>query len=253
MRPVVIAANWKMNTALESGRELLSGILSRLPTDLVNTEVIVCPPFTHIVPFSQMIEGENIALGAQNLWEQTEGAYTGEISALMLQDFCQYVIVGHSERREYAGETDALVNRKVKRAIAHGLTPILCVGESSEIRSRGDYLEFVANQLEQALAGVAATDPLYVAYEPIWAIGSGAAAGAEQAQEVCGRLRTVLQKKLGEEAAAQIPVLYGGSTTAHNLAEFIAQSDIDGALVGGASLKAEIFSAMVEIGTRARD
>jgi triosephosphate isomerase len=210
---------------------------------------VLCPPFTDLAAVSAVVAGTGIGLGAQNLYPENSGAYTGEVSPVMLKEICQYVILGHSERRGYFGETDAFVNRKIKAALAHGLTPIVCVGENLEQNERGETDAFVSGQVRAALAGLSAEDALKLvfAYEPIWAIGTGRAATAEGANRVIGGVvRATLAEVLGAGLAARIRIQYGGSMTAGNARELLAQPDIDGGLIGGASLKADDFVAIVQ-------
>ncbi len=199
---------------------------------------------------SETLKGSNIAVGAQNMHWAESGAYTGEISAPMLKGLATYVIIGHSERRQYFAETDETVNKKAHSAVAAGLTPILCVGESLEQNERGETQAFVSGQVRAALAGFTADQvkQIIIAYEPIWAIGTGKAATAQQANDICGGVvRKTVGEMFGAEAAAAIRILYGGSTNEKNIGEIMAQPDIDGALIGGASLKVESYAAMVKI------
>lgn len=212
-------------------------------------QVIICPPFTALAAVSQITAGSPIGLGAQNMHQEKEGAYTGEISPDMLKDAgCQYVILGHSERRQFFGETSQGVNAKVFAALANGLIPIVCVGESLSEREAGNTEKVVAGQVKESLAGI---DPrqaqkILVAYEPVWAIGTGKTASASDAQQVNGLIRALLEEMFGREASQAVRILYGGSVKPDNTAGLMQQPDIDGALVGGASLKAESFAAIIK-------
>lgn len=247
MRRPFVAGNWKMfNTAAEA-RVLISEFLPGLAA-IQGVEIVICPPFTSILPVAALLEGTGIGVGAQNMHWEASGAYTGEVSAPMLAEFCKYVIIGHSERRAYFGETDASVNRKVKSALAHGLVPIMCVGETLEENEAGITRAVVTRQVQAGLDGVdaASITPIVIAYEPVWAIGTGRAATAEGANQVIADIiRRVLGKMYGESLAQDVRVLYGGSVKASNAGEFFRQVDIDGALVGGASLKASEFIPIV--------
>ncbi len=249
-RPL-IAGNWKMNTTLQEGM-VLATALQQLLEEATGVEVAVCPPFVSVATVAAALRGSSLKVGAQNMHHEETGAFTGEVSAPMLRDMCQYVILGHSERRRDFGETDEMVNRKVKRALEAGLQPILCVGESQEERQRGIYAAVVMRSLMACLDGVETADGLVVAYEPVWAIGTGMAANGEQAQVMAGLVRQVLGQRFGEGSAAMVPVLYGGSVTPANIQEFVSQPDIDGALVGGASLDAKQFAEIVRITGKAK-
>ncbi|MDO8751255.1 MAG: triose-phosphate isomerase [Dehalococcoidia bacterium] len=251
MAKPLIAGNWKMNTTLQDGM-VLATALQQLLEGVTGVEVVLCPPFVSVAAVAAALRGSPLKVGAQNMHHEDKGAFTGEVSAPMLRDLCQYVIVGHSERRRDFGETDEVVNRKVKKALEVGLRPILCVGESLEQRQRGIYAAVVMRSLMACLDGVEAPNGLVVAYEPVWAIGTGMAASGEQAQVMAGLVRQVLGQRFGEGVAASVPVLYGGSVTPANIQEFVSQPDIDGALVGGASLDAKQFAEIVRITARAR-
>ena len=249
-RKTIIAGNWKMN-------QLASGVpafVKELTADLAvgaGEEVVLCVPFPLIPAMKEALQGADVKVGAQDVSAHDKGAYTGEVSGAMLQDLgVAYGIVGHSECRAYHGETDELVNAKLKALLANGITPIVCVGESLEQRDAGVTLDFVASQVRAGLADISAEQApgVVIAYEPIWAIGTGRTATAEQAQEVCAHIRAVLGGMYGEETAKQISVLYGGSMNGKNCAELLAQPDIDGGLIGGASLKAAEFAGMVKAG-----
>lgn len=242
MRQNLVAGNWKMNGSKADIKELLDGIKKGIG-DVETAEVAVCPPFIYLGEVEAQLSGTPIAWGAQNLSTEEKGAFTGEISAAMINDFgCKYVLVGHSERRSLYGEDDAVVAKKFSVARAAGLKPILCIGETLEEREKGVTNDVVARQLEAviSLEGVAALADGVIAYEPVWAIGTGKTATPEQAQEVHAFIRGLLAAK-DEAVAARVQILYGGSMNAANAAELLAQTDIDGGLIGGASLKAEDF------------
>jgi triosephosphate isomerase (TIM) len=247
-RQYVMAGNWKMfKTRSEAQSMVLE--LRQLAQGSEEVEVVVCPPFTALPAVSQVLEGTKIRLGAQNVHWEDEGAFTGEISAGMLLDCaCKYVIIGHSERRQYFHETDEVINRKLKKVLGTELRPILCVGEMLEEREAGRVEEVVLGQLEGDLAGLTAesVSRIIIAYEPVWAIGTGRTATPEIAQEVHSMIRRWLAGRYGEELAAGIRILYGGSVKPDNTADLMAQADIDGALVGGASLTAGSFAKIVK-------
>ena len=244
MRIPMIAGNWKMNTTLSEAVELVSKMRSGLD-EIANVEKIICPPFVSLAAVNELIKGGSIKLGAQNLYFEEKGAYTGEISPLMLAELCEFVIIGHSERRQYFGESGDIVNRKVKAALKANLKPILCVGEKLEENEAGKTEEVIAEQLRSSLAGIDSLDTVTIAYEPIWAIGTGRAATGRQANDTIGFIRRSIAGLGTEEAAGKMRILYGGSVTADNATEFIKQPEIDGALVGGASLKADQFLSIV--------
>lgn len=239
----MIAGNWKMNTDVVSGLELAREILER-SDGTTGVEKIVCPPFVALAGISELLGGSSVHVGAQNVSANENGAYTGEISTSMLEGLASHVIVGHSERRALYDETSADVAAKAAAVVSAGLIPILCVGEALEIRQAGNAVSFVADQLESSLAGYTAWESLIVAYEPVWAIGTGEAATSEQAQEMTAVCREVI-RKLAPNAADSVRVLYGGSVNSGNIDELLEQPDIDGALVGGASLKADEFSKLI--------
>ncbi|MCH8911114.1 MAG: triose-phosphate isomerase [Chloroflexi bacterium] len=243
IRTPVIAGNWKMNTDVVSGLELAREILER-SDGITGVEKIVCPPFVALAGISELLGGSSVHVGAQNVSANENGAYTGEISTSMLEGLVSHVIVGHSERRALYDETSADVAAKAAAVVSAGLIPILCVGEAIEIRQAGNAISFVADQLESSLAGYTAWESLIVAYEPVWAIGTGEAATSEQAQEMTAVCREVI-RKLAPNAADSVRVLYGGSVNSGNIDELLEQPDIDGALVGGASLKADEFSRLI--------
>lgn len=248
MRKPMMAGNWKMNKTINEAVALARAIREQV-NDITNVDCVVCPPFIDIPMVSAELMGSNVAVGAQNMHWAESGAYTGEISAAMLKNLANYVIIGHSERRQYFAETDESVNKKAHAAVAAGLTPIICVGESLEQNERGETRDFVSGQVKAALAGFTANQmaDIIIAYEPIWAIGTGRAATAQQANDICGSVvRAAVGEFLGAEAAATIRILYGGSANEKNIGELMAQPDIDGALIGGASLKVESYVSMVK-------
>jgi len=245
MRTPIIAGNWKMNTTVQEAADLVSEMLGFLER-LREVERVICPPFLSLVTVGRLLRATSVKLGAQNMYFEEKGAYTGEVSPLMLAGLCQYVILGHSERRQYFKETDRMINRKVKAALAHGLSPILCVGERLEENEAGRTEEVVTGQVKRGLAGVKSPGGLVIAYEPVWAIGTGKAATGKQANETIGIIRATVAELFGPKVAAAIRIQYGGSVSSTNIAEFLKQPDIDGALVGGASLKAKEFLSIVE-------
>lgn len=249
MRPI-IAANWKMNKTGREAEEFLADFKARLDQQpgAQGVEVVLCPPFTLLETVGRLCSGSGIRLGAQNIHWEKSGAYTGEISALMLKDLgVEYVIVGHSERRRHFGEDDRAVALKTRAALENGLTPIICVGEKIEERRSGRTKEVVGNQLQGALQeiDVALSGRVVVAYEPLWAIGTGEAASGNDANMVAAHLRGILSDLAGVEVAAGVRIQYGGSVTAVNAAEFLLQPEIQGALVGGASLAPDSFAGIV--------
>ncbi len=247
MRRILIAGNWKMNLDSAEGTGLAEDLLD-LSGGWPEVDVVVCPPFVTLAAVAEVISGTPIQLGAQNMHDQDSGAYTGEVSAGMLLTVgCKWVILGHSERRQLFGETDAGVNGKLARALEVGLLPIVCVGETLDEREAGKTVEVVKKQLQDGLAGVAVEDmnAVTMAYEPIWAIGTGKVATVEQAGEVHEFIRSWLNDSYGNEIAERVRILYGGSVKPSNAAELLALPDIDGALVGGASLKADLFDGII--------
>lgn len=244
MRPWIVAGNWKMNNTLAESSALAKGIVDATG-NITTGEIVLAPPFTALTTVSRAIAGSNVRLAAQNFYFEEKGAYTGEISPLMLKDVgCTYVIIGHSERRKYFHETDEGVNTKARKALEQGLKPIICVGETDAEREEGITEFIVGIQIKKALLGIDSPDNLIIAYEPVWAIGTGKTATPEQAQDVHGFIRNEL-KKLFHEAADSVRILYGGSVTADNAGELAAKKDIDGALVGGAALKVENFTGII--------
>ena len=247
-RTTLIAGNWKMNNDREAAKALAAELVEALPEVPAGVEVLVCPPTIDLCCVAHKLEGSAIALGAQNCYWEASGAYTGETSVPMLKSAgCTYCIIGHSERRDYFHESDEDQNKKAKALVAGGIVPVFCCGEPLEVREAGTYVEHVVAQVKAGLEGLelASADQLVVAYEPIWAIGTGMTATADDAQEVCHAVREALVELFGAEMADGIRVLYGGSAKPGNIAELVAKPDVDGALVGGASLKAADFSAMV--------
>ena len=239
-RKKIVAGNWKMNMTPSQAVKLCADLKDVVKSDTV--DVVYCVPAIDIVPVIEAVKGTNVKVGAENMYFEEKGAYTGEISAEMLKDAgVEYVIIGHSERRDYFKEDDELLNKKVKKAIEAGLTPILCCGESLEQREMGITLDWIRMQIKSDLAGVAASDVanLVIAYEPIWAIGTGKTATSDQAQEVCGAIRACIKEMYDDATAEAVRIQYGGSVNAGNAAELFAKPDIDGGLVGGASLKPE--------------
>jgi triosephosphate isomerase len=245
-RKPVVAGNWKMNNTVAESLALVDAMLPRLQS-FSSVERIVCPPFTSLPAISARLRETDIFVGAQNLYPEPKGAFTGEISPAMLEGLATYVIVGHSERRQYFAEDDALVNRKVKAALANGLVPIVCVGESLTQHERAETDDVVSRQVRGALEGVDHVSAVVIAYEPIWAIGTGRAATPEGANATIGMIRRRIADLAGAAVADGLRVQYGGSVTAENFDAFIAQPEIDGALVGGASLKADQFLEIVRL------
>ena len=250
VRRPIMAGNWKMNlNHLEAIALVQKLAFSLTEQQLTDVEVVVLPPFTDLRSVQTMVDGDKLLIGygAQDISAHASGAYTGEISGAMLAKLgCSYVVVGHSERREYHNEDDALVNAKVKAALANGITPILCVGEGLEIREAAGHVVHCCGQLDNALAGLTAeqVQKIVIAYEPVWAIGTGKTATPEDAQEVCAAIRARLAESYGADTAAVTRIQYGGSVKSGNIAAIMAKPDVDGALVGGASLDAEEFAAI---------
>ena len=247
MRKPIIIGNWKMNKTAEQATLLVADLLPELQK-VKNVDYVVCPPFTALMVVSQMVNNTGIGVGAQDMYWESVGAFTGEVAPQMVKEFCQYVILGHSERRTLLGETDDMVNRKVKAAIANSLIPIVCVGEKSEENESGLTEEVVERQIKNGLEGVIKDklDSIIIAYEPVWAIGTGRAATKDDAQRVIGSIiRKLLISIYGDESAQRVRILYGGSVNGQNAVEYFCMPDIDGALVGGASLKAPDFISIV--------
>jgi triosephosphate isomerase len=254
MRTPFLAGNWKMHKTIEEA-VALARELRRPLADVTGVETAFCPPFVALAAVADAIGKTSIGLGAQNMHWEEQGAFTGEVSPTMLKGLCTYVIIGHSERRQFFGETDESVNRKVHAAFQHDLTPILCVGESLAQNEAGETNTFVSGQVRAALEGVIAEQAktLVIAYEPIWAIGTGKAATPADANRIIGlTVRGTLAELYGEDVAQMIRIQYGGSVKPSNVVEFMSQPDIDGALVGGASLKADDFAALVKGAAQAK-
>ncbi len=247
-RKYLIAGNWKMNKTAADGVALINQITAEVGK-VTEVNVAVCPPFTGLESAAKALEGTQVQLGAQNMHNEASGAYTGEISAQMLRHlFVSYVILGHSERRTYFGETDAFINKKVLVALENNLKPILCVGETLAEREGNKTLQVVTTQMEGGLVGVTAAhaESLVIAYEPVWAIGTGKTATPAMAQEVHALIRSLLTKQLGAAAAAKVRILYGGSMKPDNAEALLAEKDIDGGLIGGAALEAKSFVKLVQ-------
>ncbi len=250
MRKKFIAGNWKMNTTTETTKNLITGILNGLSDDILEkVDVVVCPPFTSLSTANKIIQNKKIGIGAQNIHQKDEGAYTGEISAPMIKSLnCKYVILGHSERRQYFLESNELINDKIKNALKNELTPILCVGETLEERESNIHKIIVDEQVNLCLKDLSKVDlnNVIIAYEPVWAIGTGKTATPEQANEMHILIRKTLENIFGKETAENTRVLYGGSMNDKNSAELLAKPDIDGGLIGGASLKADSFIQIIK-------
>ena len=247
MRTPIVAGNWKMNKTAAEARAFVAEILPGLQA-VTTVERVICPPFTALESLAKMMGGSGVGLGAQNMFWEESGAYTGETAPAMVKEFCQYVIIGHSERRTYFGETDKTVNKKVKTALAAGLTPIVCIGETLEENETNQTEAVVTRQITEGLTGLASEQAagIIVAYEPIWAIGTGRAASGAGANLVVGvMIRPALESMFGSQVSQSIRVQYGGSVKPDNAAEFFSQPEIDGALVGGACLKPD-FVTIVE-------
>lgn len=244
MRKKIVAGNWKMNTTVPEGIELAKQVVARAAETPANVGLIVAAPFTHLASVAEAIKGSKVELAAQNCADHTSGAYTGEVSVAMLKSVgCNWTILGHSERRQYYGETDEKLVVKTQLALAEGLGVILCVGENLDEREAGRHFEVVTNQIKNVLFNFSAEDmkKIVVAYEPVWAIGTGKTATAEQAEEIHACIRKVLAEKFGAQVAEDTTILYGGSCKPSNAKELFAQKDIDGGLIGGAALKADDF------------
>ncbi len=247
LRKPLIAGNWKMYKtvceAVETARELV------LFTSAVNVDVMIAPPFTALASVAEVVKGTSVALGAQNLFWKNEGAYTGEISPAMLSDIgCQYAIIGHSERRQYFGDTDELVNAKIRAALEHKLIPVFCVGETETQREAKETFSVLDKQVTKGLEGFSSevlTSVLVIAYEPVWAIGTGKTATTDQVQEVHAFLRSLVEKRFDNLLAKTVKILYGGSVKPDNVTEIMNMPDVDGALVGGASLTAKVFNSII--------
>jgi len=245
MRVPMIAGNWKMNTTVNEAVKLVGELRTQL--DAVNyAEKVVCPPFVSLTAVKETLKGSTIKLGAQNMYFEEKGAFTGEVSPLMLTGLCEYVILGHSERRQYFGETNEIINKKVRAALKAGLKPILCVGESLAQYEAGQTEAVVTDHVTGSLKDIPASASLVIAYEPVWAIGTGKAATSEQANKIIGIVREVVVGLYGDSFAQSLRILYGGSVTADNITELMKQPEIDGGLVGGASLKVDAFASIVK-------
>ena len=254
MRTPFITGNWKMHKTIKEAVALVRELCGALE-GVDGCDVAVCPPFPALAAVREALAGSAIGLGAQNMHWEEQGAFTGAVSPLMLQGLCDYVIIGHSERRNLFGETDEMVNKKLHAALAHGLKPILCVGENLQQNQAGETEPFVGGQVRAAFAGITAEQArvITVAYEPIWAIGTGVPATGEGANAIIGgTVRGTVAALYGDDLAAGMRIQYGGSVKPGNIAEFMAQPEIDGALVGGASLRAADFSGIVRIGLEAK-
>ena len=248
-RRKVIAGNWKMNATVDEAVELVGEMVSAVE-EFQGVEVIICPPFIALSKVKELLgNNSEIQLGAQNMFYEDKGAFTGEISPIMLQDFCKFVILGHSERREIFQETDAMINLKIKSALKYGLKPILCVGENLSQREAGLVRPVIEKQIAAGLTGVETPD-IYIAYEPVWAIGTGRAATSDTANETVRLIRSIIEDLYGDQVSEALPILYGGSVNPENILEYVGQSDIDGALVGGASIKASQFVEIVRKSAR---
>ena len=248
MRKPCVAGNWKMNKTVAEAGSLITELVTGLQA-IHHVEKVLCPPFTALMAVSNMLEGTDIYVGAQDLYWEERGAFTGEVSPLLLKELCSYVIIGHSERRAYFAETDETVNRKVKAALSHGLEPIMCVGETLQENESGQTGAVIQRQLVEGLKEISLKNgsDIIIAYEPVWAIGTGRAASSAGANAVIrDSVRGILTKLFGEAVSQDIRILYGGSVTSKNAAEYFSQTDIDGALVGGASLKAEEFCLITQ-------
>lgn len=249
MRKTIIAGNWKLYKTINEAIDLANGLKRELfKVNFSAVDVVLCPVFTALSEVAEVLNETDIQLGAQDLYWQDEGAFTGEVSAPMLKDAgCCYVIIGHSERRQFFGETNETVNKKIKAALKHELTPIICVGENLQDRESNNTFKVVEDHIQGALVDISAEDMLksVIAYEPVWAIGTGKTATGEQAQEVHRFIRDLLRKMYGEEIASSVRIQYGGSVKPENIAELMGKPDVDGALVGGASLKVDSFSSIV--------
>ena len=254
MRVPILAGNWKMFKTVAEATALVTAMRDPLQA-IAGVDKVLCPPFLAVPEVARLVRGTAIGVGAQDMYWEDSGAFTGEVSPLMLQEFCRYVIIGHSERREYFDETDETVNRKIVAALAHGLTPIVCVGESLALRQAGKTESWVTAQVIAALKGLTAAQvaSLVLAYEPIWAIGTGLAATSEDAEHVCGGVVRATIAQLYDQATAQaVRIQYGGSVKPGNTVELMTQPNVDGALVGGASLKAADFVDIVRFAAQAK-
>jgi triosephosphate isomerase len=235
-----------MNTDAASARELAAGIRAAGVSNAKSVEKVLCPPFVYLPMVADVVKGTTIVVGAQDLHWEEKGAFTGEVSAAMLKDFATHVIIGHSERRQYFGETDESVNKKLHAALAHGLIPIVCVGETGPERNAGQMQDVLRTQVRGALVGIELPETAVIAYEPVWAIGTGVAATAQDANDAIAFIRAEVAELQGDATAQAVRILYGGSMSPANVAELVGQPEVDGGLVGGASLVAESFAQMVQ-------
>lgn len=249
MRKTIIAGNWKLYKTIKESIELANGLKREFfKLDFSQVEVVLCPVFTALSEVAEVLNETDIGLGAQDVYWQEEGAFTGEVSSTMLKDAgCQYVIIGHSERRQFFGETNETVNKKIKASLKHGLTPIICVGENLQEREANNTFKVLENHIKGSLADISGQDIVktVIAYEPVWAIGTGKTATPAQAQEAHEFIRGLLKKMYGQETADSLRIQYGGSVKPENITELISKPDVDGALVGGASLGVDTFNAIV--------
>lgn len=247
MKKPFIAGNWKMYKTVSEAVSLVQTIKAGV-SHKIDCDIVVCPPFTALSAVSKALEDSSVELGAQNMHFESEGAFTGEVSPMMLKDVrCRYVVLGHSERRQYFKEDDALINKKVKTAVKYSLVPILCIGETLAERESRQFFEVVKKQFEESLQGLTGEDvsKIVIAYEPVWAIGTGQTATPEQAEQMHSYIRRLLNEKYGNEIASRVPLLYGGSVKPDNIGLLMRKPNVDGALVGGASLKAETFTQII--------
>lgn len=240
MRIPVIAGNWKMNTTIAEATSIVNEMLSELD-EIKNVQRILCPPFVSLFSIANLVKGTSVQMGAQNMYYEKKGAYTGEIAPDMVREYCEFVILGHSERRMYFLETNQMINRKISAALETGLYPIFCVGEKLEENEKGITEDVVGTQLYEGLKDIKYDGKIIIAYEPVWAIGTGKAATGTQANKTISFIRSTIGKIWDSDAAEKTRILYGGSVTASNIAEFISEDNIDGGLVGGASLKPQEF------------
>jgi triosephosphate isomerase len=246
-RRPLIAANWKMHKTTQEAKAFMSALLPKI-SEVKERDVLICPPFPLIYPVDQGRDGSNVLLGAQNMYSEEKGAFTGEVSPLMLKDLnCEFVIIGHSERRWVFGETDEQINKKVISAFEHGLIPVLCVGEKIEEREKDLTDQVILNQMEKNLKDVSEeyVAKMVIAYEPVWAIGTGKSATTKDAREAIALIREFVHSRYGADAAEKVRILYGGSVKPANVKTYMAEEGIDGALVGGASLEADSFAQLV--------
>ena len=246
MSETVVAANWKMNKTISESDDLIKEILKNIPV-INSVTCVVFPPFLSIPSAAGLIEGSSVKLGAQNMHPAQNGAFTGEVSALMLQNYCSYVLLGHSERRLIFGETDEFVNKKLTGAIDCGLRPIVCVGEQSSDRENGLTENVIRSQIKNSFKNIPEIDNIIVAYEPVWAIGTGSAASPDDAEDVNKFIRDELGSNFGAEQVSKTPILYGGSVTEDNIADFLEKPNVNGALIGGASLNSDGFTEILRI------